>query len=244
MDHLQNIAELIAGNASSDGPIAVFAAGRLGEISMSTRIASIVIGLVLCLLGLKLIKVISALVGLCTGAAAGAIINSIVGITGFTRIIIIFACAVILAVLVFFLHRVGIFLITFMASISAAFTFVGTNDRIYVIAGVGAAIVLSVAAMIFAEQGAIIITSVIGGFSAGTGIASAAGLTGNMFIGLGIAGALAVIGMIVQFVMYSKKSGKAERTHIKRVKKKDTMESEVEKARMLLDGDEEEDLDD
>lgn len=242
MDNLQNITELIGGIAGSDGPTAVFVAGKLGKVSMSMMIASIVIGLLLCFLGLKLIKVISALVGLGIGAAAGVIINSIADVTGFARIIIIFACAVVLAVLVFFLHRVGIFLMTFIATISAVFTFVGANEKVYVIAALGAAVVLGVAAMIFAEQGAIIITSVIGGFAAGAGIQSIAGLTGNRFAGLGIAGALAVIGMVMQFVMYLKKAEKPEKTHAKKTKKKDVMESEVEKARMLLDDDE--DIDD
>lgn len=244
MDNLRSIMELIGGYGSSDGPTAVFVAGRLGNVSMGMTIASIVIGLLFCFLGLKLIKVISALMGFCIGAAAGVVINGIVGVTGFTRVIIVFACAVVLAVLVFFLHRVGIFLITFAATISAVFIFIGANEKTYVIAALGAAVVLGVVAMIFAEQGAIIVTSLIGGFSAGTGIASAAGLTSNMFVGLGIAGALAVIGMIVQFVMYSRKAGKNERTPVKKAKKKDVMESEVEKARMLLDDDEEEDFDD
>lgn len=243
MDNLQNIIELIGKNGSLDGPMAVFAAGKLGEVSMGMAIASVVIGLLFCFFGLKLIKVISALMGLCIGAAGGVVISSIAGVTGFTRIIIIFACAVVLAALVFFLHRVGIFLMTFTFTVSAVFTFVGANEKIYVIAALGAAVVLGIAAMVFAEQGAIIVTSVIGGFSAGTGIVSAAGLTGNLFIGLGIAGALAVIGMIVQFVMFSKKSGKTEKTYAKKSKKKDIMESEVEKARMLLD-DDDDDLDD
>lgn len=242
MDNLQNIIEFIGGNEGLDGPTAVFAAGKFGNVSMGMMIASVVIGLLFCFLGLKLIKVISALTGFCAGAAAGAVINSIAGVTGFTRVIIIFACAVVLAALVFFLHRVGIFLITFAATIFAVFTFAGANEKIYVMAALGAAVVLGAAAMIFADQGAIIVTSLIGGYSAGTGIASAAGFTSNVFIGLGIAAALAVIGMAAQFVMYSKKSEKSEKMPVKKAKKKDAMESEVEKARMLLDDDE--DLDD
>lgn len=244
MDNLRSIMELIGGKGSSDGPAAVFVAGRLGNVSMGMAIASVVIGLLFCFLGLKLIKVISALMGFCTGAAAGVVINGIVGVTGFTRVIVVFACAVVLAVLVFFLHRVGIFLITFAATISTVFIFTSANEKIYVIVALGAAVVLGVVAMIFAEQGAIIVTSVTGGVSAGTGIVSLAGLTGNMFVGLGIAGVLAVTGMIVQFVMYSRKSGKNEKAPVRKVRKKDAMESEVEKARMLLDDDEEEDFDD
>lgn len=243
MDNLRSIMKLIGGDGGSDGPAAVFAAGKIGNVSMGMTIASVIVGLLFCFLGLKLIRVISALMGFGIGAAAGAVINSIVGVTGFTRVIIVFACAVVLAVLVFFLHRVGIFLITFTATISAVFIFIGANEKIYVIAALAAAVVLGVVAMIFADQGAIIVTSLIGGVSAGNGIISAAGLTGNMFVGFGIAGVLAVIGMIVQFIMYSRKSGKNGKTPVKKAKKKNVMESEVERARMLLE-DEDEDLDD
>ncbi|MCI8559849.1 MAG: hypothetical protein HFH03_01800 [Dorea sp.] len=241
MDNLQSIVEQIRGSESQDGPTAVFLAGRIGKISMGMAIASIVIGLLLCFLGLKLIKVISALVGVCIGAAAGTVISSIADITGFTRVIIIFACAVVLAALIFFLHRVGIFLMTFIFTVSTVFIFTGADEKIYVMAALGAAVVLGIAAMIFAEQGAIIITSVIGGASAGTGIASISGLTDNPFVSLGIAGVLAVIGMAVQFVLYAKKRKKAEKTPAKKIKKKDSMESEVEKARMLLDDEEDTD---
>lgn len=241
MDNLQNLSEEVIGGA--DGPTAVFLAGKLGTISMGISIAAIVAGLLFCFLGLRLIKVICALLGFGVGAAAGAVISSIADITGFTRIIIIFGCAIVLAALVCFLHRVGIFLMTFIATVSVVFTVVGAGDKIYVMAGLGAAVVLGVVAMIFAEPGAIIITSLIGGLSAGTGIASVAGLA-NPLIGLGIAGALAVIGMIIQFFMYSKRTGRKEKTSEKKRKKKDFMESEVEKARMLLDDDEEEDIED
>jgi len=47
--------------------------------------------------------------------------------------------------------------------------------------------------------------------------------------------------LIVQFILYSKKKGRKEKGTAKRTKKKDVMESEVEKARMLLDDDEDTD---
>ena len=241
MDNLQNLTELVREIGSSDGPTAVFAAGKLGKIGMGAAIASVVIGLLFCFLGLKLIKVISALIGLGVGAAVGGIVSSAADITGFTRIIIVFAAAVFLGALKYFLHRVGIFLMTFIATVSAVFTFVGASEKVYVMAALGAALILGIAAIIFAEPGAIIITSVLGGVSAGTGIVSLAGLTGNKFILLGIAGVLAVLGMAVQFILYSRKSGEEEKPIRRRVRKKNSMESEVEKARMLLDDDEEED---
>ena len=240
MDNLQNVKELIGTIGGSDGPTAVFVAGKLGKLGMGVTIASVIMGVLFCFLGFKLIKVISALMGLGIGVAAGAVISSIAGIDGITRIIIIFASAVFLAALLFFLHRVGIFLMVFITVVSGMLVFVGTGEKTYVIAALGAAVVLGIIAMIFSEPGAIIITALTGGASAGTGIASLAGLTDNKFIGLGIAGGLAVFGIVVQFLLHSKKAGKKEKELKGKTKKKDSMESEVEKARMLLDDEEEE----
>ena len=51
MDNLQNLTELVREIGSSDGPTAVFAAGKLGKIGMGAAIASVVIGLLFCFLG-------------------------------------------------------------------------------------------------------------------------------------------------------------------------------------------------
>jgi len=213
MDNLQNITEATEIIGGADGPTAIFLAGRLGELSMGIMIATIVIGLLFCFLGHKLIKVISALLGLCIGFGAGFAISSITGMEGMTRVIIIFGCAVVLAALLFFLYRAGIFLMTFSITVSAVFAVVGAGEKTYVMAAFGVAVVLGIVT----------------------------GLTDNPFVGLGIAGALAAVGMIVQFILYSKKKGRKEKGTAKRTKKKDVMESEVEKARMLLDDDEDTD---
>ena len=63
-------------------------------------------------------------------------------------------------------------------------------------------------------------------------------------IGIVIGAVIAVIGIIVQFMMHSRKVGKKERNYSKKVKEQDSMESEVEKARHLLDDDDDDDLQD
>ena len=93
----------------ADGPAAIFFAGKLNG---GTAAAAIAIGLLLCVLGLKLIKIISAFMGFAVGAGVGIGINSAAGISGFTGIIIIFALALVLAALAFFLYRIGVFFMT------------------------------------------------------------------------------------------------------------------------------------
>ena len=52
--------------------------------------------------------------------------------------------------------------------------------------------------------------------------------------------AIAVIGIIVQFVMYSKKQGKKDKQRSKKAKAVDSRETEVEKARRLLENSDDE----
>lgn len=218
----------------TDGPTAVFVAGKLGQ---ETMIAAVVIGILFCILGLKLIKVISALMGFAVGAGIGIGVNRVTGLSGMTSVIVIFGCAVVLSVLAFFLYRLGVFVMTVSVVGSVTLTVLGTGVQTQLLIAAAAALILGILAAVFVEPGTIIITSLAGGFSAGTNIAALAGMTDNRFIGLEIGAVLAVLGILIQFFLYSKKTGKKEKNHVKKAKVQDSMESEVEKARLLLDDD-------
>lgn len=218
----------------ADGPTAVFVAG---EAAQGFFIAAIVIGLLFCLFGNKIMRVIATLAGFCAGAGIGVLITQTAKTSGLTNILIIFGCAIALTALSFFVFRIGIF-ITALGMVSAvALSVVDVTVSLQIIIALAVTLVLAILAMIFMEPVVIIITALAGGFAAGNGIAGLAGFTDNPFIGLGIGAALAVIGMIVQFMMQSRKVGKKERLYSRRVKEKDSMESEVEKAKMFLDDD-------
>lgn len=62
-------AESLSIIGGADGPTAVFVAG---VISKQALVISIVAGIVLCIFGLKLMRVLSAVVGLLIGAGIGA----------------------------------------------------------------------------------------------------------------------------------------------------------------------------
>ena len=107
-----------------------------------------------------------------------------------------------------------------------------------------AALVVAILAVIYVEPFVIIVTGLSGGVTAGTNIAVLAGLGENVWIGIGIGAVIAVIGIIVQFMMHSRRVGKKEKNFSEQVKEQDSMESEVEKMRHLLDDDEDDDLQD
>ncbi len=232
MDSLQELLNIAGAIGSDDGPTAVFSAGGGNTAAV---IAGIVIGLLFCFLGLKVIKIVSGIIGFAAGAAIGVAINNIADITGMTSVIIIFICAIALAALAFFLYRLGVLLLTLSFVSGIAFAILGVNDNIQLLIILGVALVFGILAMIFVEPGTIIITSILGGISAGTNIAALAGLDGTVYIGIGISALFIISGMVVQFMLHSKKAGRKERMHAEKVRRKDSMESEVEKARMLLD---------
>lgn len=222
----------------SDGPTAVFMAGKLGQEMM---IAAIVAGILFCVLGLKLIKAISALMGFAVGAGIGIGVNRAAGLSGMTSVIVTFGCAVVLAVLAFFLYRLGVLFMTVSVVGTIALTVLDPGARMQLLIAAAAALILGILAAVFVEPGTIIITSLAGGFSAGTNIAALAGMADNRFVGLGISAVLAVLGILIQFFLHSKKAGRKEKLHLKKAKEKDSMESEVEKARLLLDDDDDDD---
>ena len=100
------------------------------------------------------------------------------------------------------------------------------------------ALILAIVAVIFVEPAIIICTGISGGVTAGISAAAAMGLEG-IWPGYAIGAVAAILGMVVQFMMHSRKVGKKEKVYAEQVKEADSVESEVEKARMVLDDPEE-----
>ena len=86
----------------------------------------------------------------------------------------------------------------------------------------------------------VVVTGISGGLSAGTAAAALIGISGNIWAGYGISALAALVGIWVQFMMQSRKIGKNERVYAQRMKGQVSRESEVEKARKILEEEDEE----
>lgn len=203
----------------------------------SVLIAMIVVGLLLCLFGLKLVRIMAAVTGLLIGAYVGLVVCIVADLSGTAALVVVAVAAVVLAVLACVLYRVGIFFWILCLSVGTAATLIDIQNMVQVLIAFAVSVLLAVLAVRYIEPIVIIVTSLAGGAEAGMAAAELAGLTSNPWIGYGIGIALAVIGMIVQFMMQSRKVGKKEKIYSKKVKESVSMESEVEKARMILDDD-------
>lgn len=202
-------------------------------------IITVAVGLVICFFGLKLVPVLAAVSGLCVGLVIGIPIAQLIGLEGLAFGAVMLVCAVIVAVLSCKIYRIGIFLWTLFMGAGAVAVFIQPNTLLLAAICLAAGLVIAIVTVIFLEPLVIIVSSLCGGLSAGTAAAALAGFNGNIPVMYGIAVVLAVLGMVVQFMMRSREIGKKERIHATQFRAKASRETEVEKARKMLEEDEE-----
>ena len=197
-----------------------------------------IVGLLICFFGLKLIRLQAALVGFLMGALIGIGVAWTAGISGLTFAIVVFACGAVLAALSFFLYKFGVFCVVFCVCLGMGVQIADPQSTLPLVIVLVIALILAIVAVIFVEPAIIICTGISGGVTAGISAAAAMGLEG-IWPGYAIGAVAAILGMVVQFMMHSRKVGKKEKVYAEQVKEADSVESEVEKARMILDDPEE-----
>lgn len=197
-----------------------------------------IVGLLICFFGLKLIRLQAALVGFLMGALIGIGVAWTAGISGLTFAIVVFACGTVLAALSFFLYKFGVFCVVFCVCLGMGVQIADPQSTLPLVIVLAIALILAIVAVIFVEPAIIICTGISGGVTAGISAAAAIGLEG-IWPGYAIGAVAAILGMVVQFMMHSRKVGKKEKVYAEQVKEADSVESEVEKARMVLDDPEE-----
>ena len=193
-----------------------------------------IVGLLICFFGLKLIRLQAALVGFLMGALIGIGVAWTAGISGLTFAIVVFACGAVLAALSFFLYKFGVFCVVFCVCLGMGVQIADPQSTLPLVIVLVIALILAIVAVIFVEPVIIICTGISGGVTAGISAAAAMGLEG-IWPGYAIGAVAAILGMVVQFMMHSRKVGKKEKVYAEQVKEADSVESEVEKARMVLD---------
>lgn len=222
----------------ADGPTAVFVAG---VISKQALVISIVTGIILCIFGLKLMKILSAVVGMLVGAGVGVIIVSLAQLTGVVSLVVILGCGIVMALLSLFLRRVGAFFSVLCYTYGALMTVLPKTSIVIIIIAAVVAVVLAVVAAIYVEPLVVTVSSVAGGLMAGPAIIALIGMNEKMWIGYIIAVILAGLGLLVQLLMQSGKIKKKDKIHSQKVKEEASRESDVEKARMILEENDEDD---
>ena len=225
-----------------DGPTSIFVAAKSPVIT-GIMIACVVVGVLMALFGLKIVRVISAIVGLIVGAGAGVAIAIATGLNTTLSIAAVAVCGIVLCVLCAALRRFGIFVMTFCCSFATFVLLIESELPVVLIICAVVSLILSIFTVVFAEFLVIFVTGIVGGVEAGMILPFLLGMTKVTWIGYVLSAAIAVIGIVIQTMMQSRKIGKKEKIFSKKIKEEVSMESEVEKARMMLEDDEPEEED-
>ena len=101
-----------------------------GGLPMKLLVVIIIVGILISFFGLKLVRVLTTIVGFVLGAGIGLIISNVLGWSGITVAIVTLGCAVVLAALSFFLYRMGVFLMVFVTVFGAATTIICAGNNI------------------------------------------------------------------------------------------------------------------
>lgn len=194
---------------------------------------SVLIGILWCFFGLKLIRVWSAIFGLLVGFAAGAAGAAALNQQSIVVLIAGAVAGLILAGVSAGLYRVGIFLVALLAGTGIGTAVLQPADWRIALVCLGIGLVLALLTLPLAEPITMILTGLYGAAGAGTGISLLLPLN-SPWVRPAVMAVLAVLGICVQFLM---ESGKRKRRHLERARKireQYSTANEVEKARAMM----------
>ena len=181
------------------------------EIPFPALVISAVIGLIVCLFGLKLVRFVNAICGLAVGAVLGILVAYLIQTDLKIGLAIVAAAALILTIMSAVFKKFGAFLLCLSVALEVVGMFQMQNFTMLAVTGV-AGIIIAVLTMIWFEPLVIIVTSLSGGMGLGNAVAQMVGIK-NPYITLGICAAGIAIGLIVQFMMKSREIGRREARH-------------------------------
>ena len=211
--------------------------GRDTHILTQTEIIALAVtaavGLLICLLGLKIIRVWAALTGLIFGLAAGVTAGGLLGLNGTGMLITGGVLGLILAVLGAALYRVGVFLTVFVLAGSISTYLIVPQDWIGAAICLVIGLVAAILAVRFVVVLTIIVTSVYGAAIAGTAIYHLLPVTGDVIL-IVLCVVICIIGILVQLLLESRKQKKRSLQKAAEIRKEKSTANEVERARAMM----------
>ena len=209
-------------------------------------IAVAVISVLLCFLGIKMMRIFNAVAGAVLGAGIAYTALSFVQVDTRTQWIIVGISALILAILAGVVKKVGCFLFS-IVGITGMLSYVlnaspnANNWLLYAISG-GVAMLVALLGIKWMNPIYIISGAFAGGIGSVLLKLPLPDVSNPFLLKLGMYAIPVLIGCVVQFILKSREIGRKEAKHSAEVKKEISMEEEVENARALFD-DTVEDLD-
>lgn len=208
--------------------------GALSREETIVLVAFMAVGLLLCLLGLKIVRAWAAAAGFFAGfiGAAWGVYCLEAGET--LSLIAGGAAGLILAFLSAFFYRVGVFLTVFLSVSGIYFQIVQPRDYIPCAIGLAAAFLIAALSVKFVEVLTIFTTAVWGAMIAGTSFYQLVPLEGKL-ISILFCLIFAVLGIIVQLLFESRKRKRRNLEKAAEIRETHSTENEIEKARSFID---------
>ncbi|HIW20931.1 MAG TPA: hypothetical protein H9887_02790 [Candidatus Dorea intestinavium] len=240
MEELQKIIERAVG--SNAHKIAISSSVSIGII-----IAGLVIALGICFFGLKLKRILAFLAALLVGVVVAAATVILLNLNQMTSLIVGVIIVILFCVLSMVFIRFGVFLLMAFYVFSLGAVIFYHASPVVLVVWSAITLVVAILAAIFMDPFIMIVTGIFGGLSAGQYIAMLLKVQDNLIMVYGMSIAIAIIGIIIQFTMHSRKLIAKESKKAGKISE-ESMESEVKKARLILedyenDEEEEETLD-
>lgn len=209
------------------------------EMDLIGFIATIMVSVILCLFGIKLMRVGNAIAAAVLGAGIGYFGAQIFGMEWKIQMIGAAVLALILAACAAIFKRFGVFLFC-LIGVTGILIFVTRPESwlLYAVYG-GLGMLFAITAMNWLDAVYIFATSFVGGIGIGRIILLFADMKGLPWVLLAYVLPI-LVGCLVQSVLKSREIGKREAAHSAEVKKELSMEEEVESARAIFEEDEEE----
>lgn len=205
----------------------------LAQTNTTLLIGMVVFGILFCFLGLKMIRIWAALFGFAIGAVAGALACSFFQVNETASFIIVIVAGVVVGALSAWFYLAGILLVGWILGISVSASFLQPQDWILGLVCVGIGLIAGLIALKFAEPVTMTITALYGGVLAGRAGYELLPIK-NQIIYIVLTVVLVVLGIVVQFLLESKKRKKQHLRKAKEIKSIHSAENDVEKARAMM----------
>ena len=194
----------------------------------------IAVGVLWCFLGLKWIRLWSALIGMAAGLLGGIFAADMLGMDALVSLVAGAVCGMLLLVLCARFYRFGVFVcIGSIGAVSTAF-FLHLQGWILPVICAAVGLVLALISIKFTTIMGILVTAFFGAITAESAIAFLLPIQGTVLeIVIGVF--LGAIGVLVQLLLESKKRKKQSLKKAAEIRNTHSTENEVEKARAMME---------
>ena len=197
-------------------------------------IGTAVLSVIICLFGIKLMRVGNALAAAVLGGGLGYYGADIAGTDAKVQLIVAVVAAIVLAGIAAFFKKFGSFLFCIIG-VTGMLIFVTRTDNwlMYAIFG-GLGMLFAIAAMNWLDAVYIFATAFVGGIGIGSVILTFVAER-KFSVLLAIYAVPVLIGCVVQFILKSREIGRKEAVYAQEVKKEISKEEDVQSARELFE---------